>query len=443
MPTDLPTREVTRTFQSRLPRLPVPDLALTAERYLESLKPLLNAKDLARNQRLVADFIKPQGEGEVLQRLLLDYAQTQSTSWLDTWWLECAYLAWREPVVINSNYYIVARDDPRQPPFQPPGRLLGPRPSGPVNPSTGAPKGTFTPFQIRRTAHIIHEMVNYMEGLEQGDVPVDKTRQGPQCMSQYYAYFGTCRVPAPGCDRVRRTPTDTVRHIVVLTKDQVYEVPVYARGSDRVRLTKGDLEEQIWQVVHLAETSPLDAPVPVLTADHRDAWAENYAYLKQLDRTNAESLDKIETALFAVSLDDYSTGDDYSRNVANMMAGRDGHNRWFDKTSTIIIESSGRAGWNGEHTPCDALIPCFAYDYALNIPTRWPEPFMTSSVPRDGPRHLHFYTDDRVHAMIRSAQACVSAIVKDSHPVAYQFTGYGTDFIKRVARLAPDAYVQM
>lgn len=63
---------------------------------------------------------------------------------------------------------------------------------------------------------------------------------------------------------------------------------------------------------------------------------------------NRETLTFIENALFAISLDDYSTGVDLDKFIRNMFHGMNAHNRWFDKALSISVESSGRGALNGE-----------------------------------------------------------------------------------------------
>lgn len=92
--------------QSQMPRLPVPTLQETAQRYLQSVKPLLTDAEFSSTQKAVAEFVAPGGSGEVLQKRLLDRAKAfEKRSWLIDWWNDYAYMAYRDPVVINVNYF--------------------------------------------------------------------------------------------------------------------------------------------------------------------------------------------------------------------------------------------------------------------------------------------------------------------------------------------------
>ena len=96
---------------------------------------------------------------------------------------------------------------------------------------------------------------------------------------------------------------------------------------------------------------------------------------------NRHILDSINHSLFALSLDSHtlppitsnstSTSTSPTGGKGELVKGHiDAHvsncasggekagNRWFDKALSIFVETNGRAGMMGEHSPCDALLPC-------------------------------------------------------------------------------------
>ena len=60
------SRVPTDHFQKSLPRLPIPDLEKTAQRYLAAQTPLLTAEELANTTKLVEDFKNGPGKGKFL-----------------------------------------------------------------------------------------------------------------------------------------------------------------------------------------------------------------------------------------------------------------------------------------------------------------------------------------------------------------------------------------
>jgi carnitine O-acetyltransferase len=105
-------------YQASLPRLPVPPLASTLSKYLETIRPHLTPAAYARSESAVRAF-GASAEARELQRRL-EARGTENVNWLAEWWNESAYMAYREPVVVNVSYFYVhvldeaVRDAPRR-----------------------------------------------------------------------------------------------------------------------------------------------------------------------------------------------------------------------------------------------------------------------------------------------------------------------------------------
>lgn len=111
-------------YQASLPHLPVPPLASTLAKYLETIRPHLTPSEYARSESVVRAFGASAQAGE-LQRRLEARAVTAAepggmANWLADWWNETAYMAYRDPVVVNVSYFYVhvadaaVRDAPRR-----------------------------------------------------------------------------------------------------------------------------------------------------------------------------------------------------------------------------------------------------------------------------------------------------------------------------------------
>lgn len=83
-----------------LPHLPVPKLQQTLEKYIKTVEPHLAPKELERTKSIIKDF--ENGIGRKLQELLILKAK-DTENWLAEWWLNVAYLEYRDPVVVYSS----------------------------------------------------------------------------------------------------------------------------------------------------------------------------------------------------------------------------------------------------------------------------------------------------------------------------------------------------
>ncbi len=79
------TRIAGRYFahQEGLPKLPVPPLQQTCERYLAALTPIVDPEELDHTRQLLEEFQKPGGVGERLQKGLEQRAKKME-NWVKT-----------------------------------------------------------------------------------------------------------------------------------------------------------------------------------------------------------------------------------------------------------------------------------------------------------------------------------------------------------------------
>lgn len=86
----------------KLPSLPVPTLNQTIEKYIKTVTPFLSEAELNNTKKILQEFSSENGIGTKLQKLLVQKAQN-SENWLADWWLNNAYLGYRDPVVVYSS----------------------------------------------------------------------------------------------------------------------------------------------------------------------------------------------------------------------------------------------------------------------------------------------------------------------------------------------------
>ncbi|CAO3664520.1 hypothetical protein G6F70_006643 [Rhizopus microsporus] len=433
----------TFSLQNTLPRLPVPSLEETCALYLKTIVPLQTKEEHEKTRQIVQDFLKSE-LSKSLQQRLIDLDRASPNNWLeDNFWLRKAYLEWREPLMVNSNWYILGQDDAQHPP-----ELLA---------NNGVqPLGRFSQFQVRRAAHMIRRGLEYKEMIDQEKIPAEVIGKGkqPLCMWQYSRIFSVTRVPLYHCDTLVQADPKHVRHITVILRDQVYVLSVYkeVQKDTWVLLTTDEIENALLALISHVESNPKPAAaIPLLTSWHRDNWTVARNHLLTL-AGNRERLTKIETSLFTVSLDDHANGSDSPSWTKTLFCGHqglgNGHNRWYDKSINLVVESNGKCGFMGEHSPVDALIVSWIFDHMLKEPCTghitadWVDKLQKSTTDISF-EHLDFATDHLINKYLREAQICADATAALSDSSVLVFNEYGTNWIKKVGRVPPDAFYQM
>ncbi|KAI1316638.1 Carnitine O-acetyltransferase mitochondrial [Mortierella claussenii] len=418
------TAEKSFQNQSKLPRLPIPSLAETAARYKKSLLPILNETDLARAEKAVDEFVKPGGLGETLQERLHVMDKTEKHSWLETIWLNKGYLEWREPSMINVNWWAQFKDSPS------------------FNLEQAPARGAISDVQIQRAANYASSLLNFNDLVNSQTLPPEYQRTTPLCMNQYKNQFEAYRVADLPRDRIVTTWPTTSNYIAVMMRDQIFKVPVSGPNGERVSVQaiETKLKHVVEAVNNLSEKEK-QAAVGVLTSENRDTWAKARHTLLGLSPQNHASLSLIDHALFVICLDDYSSDRDIDISHHNIFHAGNAHNRWFDKSMQFIFENNGRAGINGEHTPADAVIPGRILDELVKN-EKSAEPKHPSNAQLEPIEHIKFVINDEIRHTIQQAEVNAKKMIDNVDSCLIHFNEYGSNWLKSV-KCSPDAYVQM
>ncbi|WP_229867981.1 choline/carnitine O-acyltransferase, partial [Streptomyces chryseus] len=157
--------------ENSLPRVPLPTLEASCERFLAWCAPLLDAGERAATEAEVAAFLRPGGPGRVLHRALEEYDATDGVhSWLDTFW-PYRYLGRRDRIALNANFFFLFQDSGQE--------------------------------QVERAAGLIAGALHYKSRLDRESIPPVTQRGRPQSMVQNTYLFSTTRIPGADLDTVR------------------------------------------------------------------------------------------------------------------------------------------------------------------------------------------------------------------------------------------------
>ncbi|XP_066569268.1 carnitine O-acetyltransferase isoform X1 [Amia ocellicauda] len=404
--------------QEGLPKLPVPPLRQTLERYLRALQPIVSAEELAHTQQLVEEFQSSGGVGDRLQKGLERRAK-KTENWLSDWWLNTAYLEYRLPVVMNSS----------------PGVVL--------------PRLEFTDRQgqIRFAAKLIAGVLNFKSMIDNETLPVEYLGGKPLCMNQYYQILSSCRIPDPKRDSVvnharsKKPPT----HITVVHNFQFFVLDVY--NSDGSPLTVDQIYIQLEKICNSSLQTNKE-PIGILTSQHRNTWGKAYNNLIK-DKTNKESVRAIQKSIFTVCLDAPMprVSDELyrSRVAAQMLHGGGSRwnsgNRWFDKTLQFIIGEDGSCGLIYEHAPAEGPPIVSLVDHVVEY-TKKSEMVRSPMIPLPMPQKLRFNITPEIKKDIEKAKQNLNIMVHDLDVKVSVFTHFGKHFPKS-QKMSPDAFIQM
>ncbi|EDV97659.1 carnitine O-palmitoyltransferase 2, mitochondrial [Drosophila grimshawi] len=435
-------------FQRSLPRLPIPLLEKTCERFLAAVQPLLSAEEQRDTQQVVDQF--RQGVGmELHARLKQSDEANKHTSYISQPWFDM-YLSDRAPLPLNYNPLIVMRDDTR-PAYQP---------------------------QVTRATNLIISSLRFWRSLQANILEPEVYHMNPKKtntdnyrrwmaispkafatyasyafkafpldMSQYSRLFGTTRLPKLGKDELVQSADS--KHILVMRRGNMYAMNVLD--------SSGYIESPSVILGRLKSILALDAqkqsasvPLGVLTTQQRDQWARARTHFVSNPK-NADLLEReVDAALFCVCLDSEEDGmyneADQVPLIKHQLAGK-ATNRWFDKSISLLISADGVAAVNFEHSWGDG-VAVLRYFNEMYWDTQ-KQPFVSATSPHtpaegdaSNVRPLNFEIDDRTRADVEAAYAHNAEIV-DSLDMNYLQYPHLTKGTCKHHGLSPDSIIQL
>ncbi|WP_106402239.1 choline/carnitine O-acyltransferase [Actinocorallia populi] len=398
-----------RTFalEDGLPRVPLPTLDHTCERFIEWCSPLLTDEQLAETEAAVADFLRPDGPGRRLHAALEEYdAREDVHSWLDLFW-PSRYLGRRDRIALNANFFFLFEESP-----------LG---------------------QVERAAQLVAAAVDYKLRLDGERIPPVQRRGQALSMDQNKFLFATTRIPGVEQDTVRAPYSETEpgpsksTHILVFHRGNMFRMEVLdAEGRP---YSREDLAAGVQAVLKDGEVrAERDTSVGHLTTMARAEWAGTRRRLIACDPANPAALEEVESALFCLCLEDVAPAT--SLEACDLLLHGDSGDRWFDKAVSLIVFPDGQAGINVEHCGLDGTtILSFTEDILATFPE-------TPSLGSPPVRPVEFVLDDTLRADVRAAADAFAQYAADTATSTLSFPDFGTTRAKQL-KISPDAFVQM
>uniref|UniRef100_A0A4W3IR64 Carnitine palmitoyltransferase 1C n=1 Tax=Callorhinchus milii TaxID=7868 RepID=A0A4W3IR64_CALMI len=385
------------SFQASLPRLPVPTIQDTMQRYLESVRPLMNDEEFHRMEALAKDF-----EVKLGPRLqwYLKLKSWWATNYVSDWWEEYVYLRGREPIMVNSNYY--AMD------------FLYVTP---------------TPIQAARAGNLTHALLLYRRKLTREEIKPVRLPV-PLCSSQWERMFNSTRTPGQ--------ETGKTAHLSV-------------RGNCCSYMPRDPRFDTPW------ELSPPAPPPLSLSLSFsrllRIPWGKARKSFFSNGK-NRSSLDCVEKAAFFLTLDGDKPGlqvEDPVKSLdayAKLLLHGKCYDRWFDKSFTLIVFENGKVGLNAEHSWADAPIIGHLWEYVLATDSFQLGYNDQGHCKGDAestvlsPQRLQWDIPEACQEVISGSLKVAQSLANDVDFHTFPFTKFGKGLIKK-CRTSPDAFIQL
>lgn len=295
----------TMHFQPSLPRLPVPQLEATCDRYLAAQSPILSDEAFKKTRNYVAQF--KDSAGKELQELLIQKdKKNKHTSYICEPWFDM-YLRDRKPLPINYNPVLVFVNDER-PEYN---------------------------NQLVKAANMLISSLRFYKSLQDGVLEPEVFHMNPKksdterfrniCskvpsafswyaaymlynaypldMSQYHSLFNSTRIPKVGKDIIYQDAK--ARHVVVQRNGHFYTFD--ALDKNGYILPADKLLANLKTILDDTAT-PSEFPLGILTTLKRNEWAELREHFTSLG--NEKSINLIDSALFNICLDDVTIAED-------------------------------------------------------------------------------------------------------------------------------------
>ncbi|CRL04579.1 CLUMA_CG017648, isoform A [Clunio marinus] len=429
-------------FQKSLPRLPIPKIEKTLERYLAAQRPLLTDDEFKFTEDSCKKFVK--SGGWELQAMLKEKDKVNShTSYISEPWFTM-YSKDRAPLPVNYNPIIIMNQDPK-PEYN---------------------------DQILKAANVVISSMRFMKSLKneilvpeifhinskKTDTPEFRSKimkfptfiatyaayfykAYPLDMNQYKGLFGATRIPKRDNDVIYRN--ENTKHILVLKDGNFYTIDVLdANGNIRE-------PEFIYSQLKYLASKDLPAssnPIAALTTQNRRIWASARNHLISLSARNSDNMTLIDSALFCISLDDTHYDSTNPVPTIRNFLFDECKNRWYDKSLSVIIDKDGTTGVNFEHSWGDGVAVLRYFNELHKDTINNPFVHPTTQTHRDGVeptvKLLEFDFDEKAENDIKVAIEAHQNVINSIDMRYLKYENLNKSECKKF-KVSPDSFMQL
>ncbi|KAI6662015.1 Carnitine O-acetyltransferase-like [Oopsacas minuta] len=317
-----------------LPKLPVPALSDSLDRFLTAMKPLITQSQFSRLLEITNSFSKR--EGPFFQDRLIKFAE-ETDNWALCVWVDIRFLSNRSSLLFTNG-----------------------------KPAIKTPYNLSIPSEMLLiTSQYLCQLARVLETIRDEELPQEMIGDIPQSMSQYRRLLGAYRIPHLRRDSHVFSPYS--KHIIVMYAGRIFKMPIYSDTDIDRYMSVEEIHHLLSQVLSYGnDETQSHTPVCLLTALDRDSWYTAREQLIQDSSVNRNSLREIETSLFGLCIDEFTDEHTFNESKLHRFGDiRDDfkcYNRWFGLGLQILFTASGYMSLIYDHALIDGAVP-----YLLNI----------------------------------------------------------------------------
>lgn len=445
--------ETTFKYDTQIAKLPTQSLKESIDKLLVSIKPLTETEQqyldvVSKASKFIRDPLIL-----AAQEKLLKLAE-DNDNWLESWWLEYAYLRSRQPLIPYSNM------------AAPMSRLD----YWPVLHTDGLDTDLIqNENRLSRASLSIYFTIKFWKMLVTERMRPQIFKGVPWSMSQFKSVFTTTRLPGLEVDVILnlfessstgKFSKQPETHLIVLCRGYIFKLEFVIvkklEEDDSYTLIirpAPQIAKQLAFIQSWCQSQTSSGPgVGALTSLGRSEWARARQSLRNLSKNNESVCDIIERSVCVVVLDEESPAD-MSQQILHSMSG-DVRNRWADKSITLISFKNGMFGASADHTNfdggCSGSLTTYIQLSLNQIKGTWNDLLIDEnwmSLPENVrndvpmPQLLKFDVNDELTISIGTAVKQAKEAINTIDAVYNRFKEFGKEKMKEL-NIHPEAFFQ-
>ncbi len=310
-------------YNSELKKLPIPEFKESMDRYKQLVEPLISKEEFTNTSKIVDAFVKEGSHGFVLHNKLIEVCgKKDNKSWLLALWNKM-YLEYRAEIAINVNYYAVLNNEKF--------------------------KEKYSHEEI--LGIVINTISKLYFSIIDKSLAAEKRKDTPLCMANYKNIFGGTRIPEYNIDQFKNKREDKKNnHVIFMYNGYMYKVMVSDENGNLYSPIK--IANTLKTIVAENKNDDNAENIGIITSTRRDKSA--FLYKKIVHSiNNTRNFETINQSIAVFCLDKKTR---YSTDFTQSFLLSTGKNRYFDKSTQIILTHDKELGINNEHSHADASL---------------------------------------------------------------------------------------